>query len=295
MLNEQTFMIANGCNLACTYCWYETGSAAYVTESLAPAVYDDWLRRCADHGVDVKQVNITGGEPLLRSDLRELLAVAARHARNVSVFTNGVLLDDERLDALREFDCEVHVSIDHVTPGLGDRVRGGTRATLRGIEALATAGATDVQLCMVVTSRNHGDVPEVLGLAQRHGYGVELIPVAVPSHHPLSLVSLTPDERRSLADVLAASPGSRLRPGYYARFGRYLKTGTVDAAARCRAAERGVFVDADGGIALCTQRTSQSLGNIATSSPADVLAEKERAAAARRPGSCVSLDCVVLV
>ncbi|MCM0638963.1 radical SAM protein [Cellulomonas wangsupingiae] len=294
MLSEQTFMIANGCNLSCTYCWYETGSASYVTESLSPGVYDRWLGRCVDRGVDLRQINITGGEPLLRADFCDLLAVASRRARNVSVFTNGLLLGGEILAALRAARCEVHVSIDHVSPGLGDRVRGGTAATLRGIEALATSGVEHAQLCMVVTSRNHREVTPVRELADRHRYALELIPVALPAHHPLSLMSLPEQDRGELAAELAGA-GARERPGYYARFRRYLQTGTVDASARCRAAERGVFIDADGRIALCTQRTAVALGDVASSDPDDVLAAKERAAADRRPGSCVSLDCLVLV
>src|SRR5699024_1271 len=138
-----------------------TGSAQYVTDSLGAEVYGQWLARCVEGGHKVKQINITGGEPLLRADLRELLAVASTYADNVSLFTHGVLREGSKLDAILEFDCEVHVSIDHVSSEIGDRVRGGTRATLLGIERLAEAGVRDAQLCMVVTSRNHGDVPAV--------------------------------------------------------------------------------------------------------------------------------------
>ncbi|WP_030159715.1 radical SAM protein [Glycomyces sp. NRRL B-16210] len=294
MLSEQTFMIANSCNLSCTYCWYEVGTSEYAPTPVGPETYDRWLRRCENAGIAIERVNFTGGEPLLREDFPALLDVATRHAGSAAVFTNAVLVRDETAELLAASGTEVHVSIDHVSDHIGDRVRGGTKATLKGISRLVEHGVRDLQVCVVVTAKNHADLPEIVRFTRTHGLALELMPVGVPETHPLSLRSIGPEATATLSALIDEHRDLLGRDGYYRRFRRFLGTGQISPTPGCGAAERGVFVNSDGEIWLCPQRGAESFGNIATAEPGDVLERKSAAAAAKRPGSCVKLDCLVL-
>ncbi|THV28347.1 radical SAM protein [Glycomyces paridis] len=294
MLADQTFMIANSCNLSCTYCWYEVGSSSYAPTPVDAPVYDRWLERCRDAGIAVERVNFTGGEPLLREDFPELLAAASRHAAGTAVFTNAVLVRDATAELLAASGTEVHVSIDHVSDHIGDRVRGGTKATLKGIARLLDNGVRDLQVCVVVTAKNHADLPEIVRFVRERGLALELMPVGVPETHPLSLRTIGPEATATLSALIEEQRDLLGREGYYRRMRRYLGTGQLSPTPGCAAAEQGVFVNADGEIWLCPQRDAESFGNIATADPAAVLERKAAAAAAKRPGSCVKLDCLVL-
>ncbi|MDX3235937.1 radical SAM protein [Streptomyces sp. ME03-5709C] len=295
MLAEQTLMIANRCNLKCTYCWYETGSADYADALVTPGEYDAWLGECG-RLAPVESVNFTGGEPLLREDFLDIFEVAKRHARSLAVFTNGLRLTAPIVETLAGADCEIHVSLDHVSEHIGDRVRGGTAATLRALDVLAEAGVgARAQVCVVVTSHNWRDLEAVVERVVAAGFRLELIPVAVPDVHPLSLLTLSDQERSELGELLVRRRALLGRPLYYRRLENWLATGVLKSVPTCAAADRGIFVDASGSVQVCAQRRKVSLGNIKTDAPASVMARKAEEVARKRPGSCVSLDCLVVV
>ncbi|MFI1798861.1 radical SAM/SPASM domain-containing protein [Streptomyces sp. NPDC020379] len=293
MLTEQTIMVANGCNLSCTYCWYEVGSSQYLDATLSPEHYQGWFAACAAEG-RLSSISITGGEPLLRTDIGELVDVAGAYADHVALFTNGTLLTLDLAARLAEAGCEVHVSLDHVSGGIADKVRGGTRASLRSLDLLASAGASTVQVCVVMTSRNWRDVEHIAARVAERGFTLELIPVGVPHTHPLSLMTLATGEREQLRALLERISTQLDRPLYYGRLGRYLASGVLPRIGSCHAGESGVFINADGDIQICAQRNATSLGNIRSSTPADVLAAKRTELALRPAGPCASLDCLVL-
>jgi GTP 3',8-cyclase len=293
MLSEQTIMVANGCNLSCTYCWYEVGTADYAADTLTVEDYDRWFASCAGEE-PISRVYVTGGEPLLRADIAELVGVAARHAGHVALFTNGTLLKPALAASLAASGCEVHISLDHVSGDIADRVRGGTRASLRSLEVLAEAGVSAVQVCVVLTSRNWSDLGAIAEHVERYGFGLELLPVAVPAVHPLSLTVLAPAERTALRGVLDSLADRLPRTLYYGRLKQFVGTGVLPPVWSCHAGDSGIFINSDGDVRVCAQRSGVSLGNILSSSPGQVLAAKRDEVRRRPPGPCATLDCLVL-
>jgi MoaA/NifB/PqqE/SkfB family radical SAM enzyme len=295
VLAEQTLMIANRCNLKCTYCWYETGSADYADSVVAPGEYDSWLAKCG-RLAPVEALSLTGGEPLLREDFADIFEVAARHAPNLAVFTNGLRLTEDLVRTLSAAGSEIHVSLDHVSEHIGDRVRGGTAATLRALDLLVEAGVGQKgQVCVVVTSHNWRDLKAVVGRVRTGGFRLELLPVGVPDVHPLSLMTLTDAERAELRTLIAGWGDVLGRPVYYRRLQRWLTTGILASVPTCAAVAGGVFVDVSGTVQICAQRRTVPLGNIRSDDPELILANKAKEAERVRPGSCVSLECLVVV
>jgi MoaA/NifB/PqqE/SkfB family radical SAM enzyme len=99
--------VTKRCNAACSFCPYWQDERRGELEDYAPIVAR--LRPFC--------VTFTGGEPLLRADLPQLVAQVAPLSPRpyVAVLTNGWLLSDERARALREAGCEqISISLDHV-------------------------------------------------------------------------------------------------------------------------------------------------------------------------------------
>lgn len=294
MLATQTISLANRCNLACTYCWYETDAAAYPSRQLSAVNYAAWFEACAKV-LTLENVYLTGGEPTLHAEFEDILCVAAAHFERAVLLTNGVSLGQRRdlLDAIKRFSVEVHVSLDHVSSGIDDRVRGGTRAVLRGIYSLAEAGVP-TQVTMVLTARNATDLDPAIALCRENHLALEVNIVSLPSQHPLSVLSLSRDQREAAARAIREAEDLLGRTDYYAQVRSYLRTGRIMRLHHCRAATEGIFIQSDGEIVVCGQRLHDRLGSILYGNPADILRNQEGALAVAPGGPCVSLDCLTV-
>ncbi len=139
--------LTNRCNLKCIYCHNEgeQGSGAEITVDEVARV----LRIATKYGVD--RVKFSGGEPLLRRDLEDILR-ALPPLRDVSLTTNGTLLAP-RAKRLREAGLNrVNISLDSLDSGRFDRItrrEGQFRHVMEGIDAAIDAGLTPVKLNMV--------------------------------------------------------------------------------------------------------------------------------------------------
>ena len=164
------------CNLRCVFCHMEGQPVA--AEELPPAAIERVVRVAASLGVD--RVKLTGGEPTLRSDLVEIVGRIAPLVSEVSMTTNGLLLD--RLAApLRAAGLRrVNVSLPSLDPSVYADVTGidGMAAAVRGIRAASAAGLAPVKL-NVVALDGETDSPEavarLLAFAQEVGAWVQVI------------------------------------------------------------------------------------------------------------------------
>jgi cyclic pyranopterin phosphate synthase len=176
------------CQLRCVYCLPERGCACSpgqpATELPRAALVRlvSLLHRA--HGV--RRVRFTGGEPLLRRDLPELVAaIAALGIPELALTTNAQLLAP-RAAVLRAAGLQrINISLDSLRPETFARVsRGGVLAhTLEGIHAAQSTGLGPVKLNMVVLRGvNDTEVADLLHFALRTGCHVrflELMPIGV--------------------------------------------------------------------------------------------------------------------
>ncbi|MFH1593900.1 MAG: radical SAM protein [Candidatus Omnitrophota bacterium] len=113
-------LITNRCNLRCVMCrqWRQPSGRELSA--------DEWKKIIQDFKKNgIKNVHFSGGEPLLRGDLEDLISFSRRNGLTVGLTTNGMLLDEGRLDGLIKAGLRsVVVSID----ALGDEY-----AKIRGI------------------------------------------------------------------------------------------------------------------------------------------------------------------
>jgi cyclic pyranopterin phosphate synthase len=172
--------LTDRCNFDCVYCHNEglgdtRGPMAPQDDELTTDEVVRILEVVHDYGVDT--VKFTGGEPMLREDLEEIVR-RVPEGMSVSLTTNGTFLPG-RAEALEAAGLErVNVSQDALDPeafaeltqtGAYDRV-------LEGVRAAVDAGLAPVKLNMVVMEPTAGYVPEMVDhVAANDGLQLQLI------------------------------------------------------------------------------------------------------------------------
>jgi pseudo-rSAM protein/SPASM domain protein len=158
----------NRCNLKCVHC-YAGAESRPQTDELTTAEGKRLLDDLADYGAPV--VLFSGGEPMVREDLTELVAYAVDVGIRPVLSTNGTLLTAERARELKEAGLAyAGVSVD----GLAERndefrgVDGAFRAAVEGIESCLDVGLK-TGLRYTVTEQNVDDLDGVVDLLRDVG------------------------------------------------------------------------------------------------------------------------------
>jgi 12,18-didecarboxysiroheme deacetylase len=153
------------CNLRCVHCYSESRDREYEGE-MGTAEAKSFIDGCADFGVPV--LLFSGGEPLMRADLFELIAHARLKGIRAVISTNGVLITPEVAAKLRDAGLSyVGVSIDGLQ-ARHDRFRGVSGAfdaAIAGIRASRNVGVK-VGLRFTITKDNAEDVPGIFKLLE---------------------------------------------------------------------------------------------------------------------------------
>jgi len=113
-------------------------------------------------------VNVTGGEPMLREDIEDIVAVLSSRAKKVELSTNGYLTE-RIVDLARRFrELRVRVSLEGL-PRANDEIRGikdGFDHGLRTIVRLKELGIKDIGFGMVIQDSNAEDLMDFYYLTQ---------------------------------------------------------------------------------------------------------------------------------
>ena len=157
-LRDLRISVTDRCNFRCPYCMpAEIYGERYEFLPRPEILTFEEIERLARLFVElgVEKIRLTGGEPLLRSSLPELLRglAAIDGLRDVTLTTNGVLLA-EKAEALKAAGLKrITVSVDSLDPEVFARMSGrstGPGPVLEGIEAAKRAGLTPLKINCVV-------------------------------------------------------------------------------------------------------------------------------------------------
>lgn len=176
-LTSMRISITQRCNLDCIYCHRE-GVFEDSEREMTPAEIERVVRIAAELGVG--KVKITGGEPLLRGDVCEIVAGIAgiEGIREVSMTTNAVLLEEYAEELKKAGLRRVNISLDTLKPEVFSTItRGGELSrVLAGIEEAIRVGLRPVKLNMVVMRGiNDGEVQDMIRAYSREGVVLQLI------------------------------------------------------------------------------------------------------------------------
>lgn len=171
--------VTDRCNLRCAYCMPPEGVSELPREAVLR--FEEIVavaRTAVDMGV--RKIRLTGGEPLVRRRLDDLVAMLAAIAglEDLAMTTNGLLLA-EHADRLAAAGLRrVNVSLDAIDPARYAAVtRGGHVAqALAGIAAARRAGLNPVKInCVVRSSSDEPDAREVAQFAAAEGLEARFI------------------------------------------------------------------------------------------------------------------------
>ena len=156
------------CNLKCLHC-YSSSDANQSANELSTSQAKKLLSQLADYGCPV--VLFSGGEPLLRDDLFELISYAGGRGLKTVLSTNGTLIDRPAAQRLAEAGISyVGISIDGPEPfhDIFRAVKGSFQATLQGIANCRKAGIR-TGLRFTMTKHNADQIEAVFDIAENSG------------------------------------------------------------------------------------------------------------------------------
>ncbi|MHB8872314.1 MAG: radical SAM protein [Myxococcaceae bacterium] len=209
------FEVTRRCNLACVYC----GSSCAPRSKQPELSTAEWIGVARTVAEDFEptgvMVVITGGEPLLREDLLDLLSELRRLKFPFGMVTNGQFLDGERARRLVATGIgAISVSLD-APEDLNDRLRGQgvTRRVSEAIGHLRAAGfAGKLEVMSTITAPAVARLEETRRLVQALGVPlwrvVPVMPLGRAAERP-ELVPGPEDLRQLLEFVLAARRDGR--------------------------------------------------------------------------------------
>jgi len=172
--------LTDRCNLRCAYCMPPEGLDWLPKPEL---LTDDELVRLARIGVEqlgITQIRYTGGEPLLRRGLPDIVArtAALRPRPEISLTTNGIGLG-RLAGALAEGGLDrINVSLDTLRPEVFRSLARRDRLddVLTGLAAAAGAGLTPVKVnTVLMRGVNEDEAVELLRFCLAHGYELRFI------------------------------------------------------------------------------------------------------------------------
>lgn len=129
--------ITTACNLSCSFC-HRTNNIDYGPEIKKIKEILPFLKK-----VGIKEIIISGGEPLLRNDIYNILELLKKEEFKVDMCTNGTNITSDISTKLSHILSEISVSIDSYVPSKHDSMRGKKGAwysTISGIQVLQKAG-----------------------------------------------------------------------------------------------------------------------------------------------------------
>jgi MoaA/NifB/PqqE/SkfB family radical SAM enzyme len=199
------FAVITGCQCRCVHC-----SADKFKTPDNMELSTDELKRTISDALDlgVGLVVFTGGEPMVRKDIFELVRHVDKKRAIPMMFTNGLLLTDENVKVLAEAGLwSLNISIDHPDPAVHDKLRrtpGCFKSVLEGAARARKAGIlTGISTYASKDSVRTRGIENTIKLAQKEGFHEITIFDTVPTgkylKHPELI--LTAEEKEELAGI----------------------------------------------------------------------------------------------
>lgn len=173
-LNNLRLSITQRCDLNCFFCHHE-GEFSPRQEMCVEEIVRITRVACEQ---GMRKVKLTGGEPLLRSDITQIVANIAPYANEVSMTTNGVHLAEYAQALHRAGLKRVNISLHSISPQIFQKISGYNLLSKvkEGIKAAIEHHLNPVKLNMVVLNGlNVHEIPKMIEFSRKSGVILQLI------------------------------------------------------------------------------------------------------------------------
>jgi GTP 3',8-cyclase len=178
-INYLRISVTDRCNLRCSYCMPEEGICMVKhADILSFEEIQEVVKVAVPLGID--KIRLTGGEPLVRRDIVELVRMiaAVKGVKDLAITTNGILLKEFAQPLAEAGLHRINISLDTMNPEKFKVItRGGdlTRV-LEGIEAARIAGLSPIKInCVIKSSSDEPNAQQVRQYCKTHGFQARFI------------------------------------------------------------------------------------------------------------------------
>jgi len=161
--------VTSKCNLKCSHCYIDAAERELLDE-----LSTDAAKMLIHQITEVSRplLILSGGEPLLRKDIFEIIQYGARRGLRMAMGSNGMLIDDRIARRLKEAGIKaVSISLDSSTPERHDEFRGVKGSWERAINAMKALKNNNIllQVNTTVTKQNYDEIDDIMTLAEELG------------------------------------------------------------------------------------------------------------------------------
>jgi AdoMet-dependent heme synthase len=195
--------VTTRCNLSCIHCYASSVEATQA--ELSTAEGKQLLEQIA-RLKEFRMIVITGGEPLLRNDIFELMEHAGKLGFHIIFSTNGTLLTpDMAKDLARLGVANFSISLDGYTQECHESIRrkpGCFQSAIDGIKAAAKTGVC-LQVNFTAMQQNLAELPGLIDLAEELKTDIIMVFQAIPPRKDRGALELGMEEQTQLMRTIA--------------------------------------------------------------------------------------------
>ena len=173
-VNSLRISLTQRCNFNCFFCHQEGESGP--NGEVTPEEIETVVSVAAELGIN--KIKLTGGEPLLRDDVVEIVRRISPYVDEVSMTTNGYMLKEKACD-LRDAGLKrVNISVHSTDPEKFCKIIGreSVQAVREGIEEAIRCGLSPIKLNMVVMKGiNDEEIEDMIAFSREAGVTLQLI------------------------------------------------------------------------------------------------------------------------
>jgi len=172
--------VTDRCNIRCFYCMPETDAEFFPRTQILSFEEIHRLATLLVQRAGIRDIRITGGEPLVRRELHRLIErlAAIEGLEDLSLTTNGMLLAEQANSLFRAGLRRINISLDTLDEEVFQRItrRSGLHKTIEGIDAAIDCGFESVKLnTLAIQGITEAEVTRLIEFALQHGVTLRFI------------------------------------------------------------------------------------------------------------------------
>jgi radical SAM protein with 4Fe4S-binding SPASM domain len=236
--------VTSRCNLKCSHCYMSASENQFEDD-----LNTDAAKMLIHQIIEVSRplLILSGGEPLLRNDIFEIIRYGADRGLKMGMGSNGMLLDHEVAKKLKDAGMStVAISLDSSIPERHDEFRGVKGCWQKAVSAIQALKENDVQVQVnaTVTRQNYSEVDEIMSLAERLGVDNFHLFFLVPTGRGTNVKDITPkmyEEMITATLTHTTKHKMNIKPACAPQFMRVAKQQGIDMSRWIRGCVAGLY------------------------------------------------------
>jgi radical SAM protein with 4Fe4S-binding SPASM domain len=236
--------VTRECNMKCSHC-YINATEKKLDNELTTKEAKELIDQIYE--VSAPLLILSGGEPLLRPDIFELINYGSKKGLKMGLGSNGSLIDEAAARKLKEAGiATVSISLDSNIPAQHDEFRGVAGAWEKAVEACKALRKNNVlvQVNATLTQQNYDQIDDVMSLAENIGVENFHLFFLVPTGRGIKLTDISPVKyEEMITKTFAKAVNHRLnvRPSCAPQFMRIAKGMGLDMRQWIRGCIAGLY------------------------------------------------------